>query len=145
MSGRYRVNNWEQQLLIAARARVGEPFAWGTSDCAALVRWAMTLMWGEELWPDLPTWSSVAEAARVVRDHGTVAQLLAVQGYRRVERWHVQTGDIVVDPEAFGGLGSAGIVLNGTHLLSTEEDVGVTIERLEHEWPTGVEIWGWRG
>lgn len=140
-----RAPNWEATLLDAAGRRVGEPFVWGTSDCAALVRWAMAIIWGQDLWPEVAHWTTEREAIAAGRAHGTVAQMLAARGYQPVERWYAQTGDVVVEPEAFDGLGNAGVVLMGTHLLMTDATAGVTLERLRPDWPRGVQMWGWRG
>lgn len=86
-----RLRNWDTELNKWAERMQGQPFVWGLSDCASLVRDACHLMYGREIF-DLPWWKTQDEMVEAVRD-GVTAILETIA--TPVGRRFVQTGDIV--------------------------------------------------
>jgi hypothetical protein len=66
-----RKPNWDNELSRFARRVVGEPYVWGRTDCATIVRYALRVIYGDQLelyWPE--QWTGRIEAARAFHDMG---------------------------------------------------------------------------
>jgi len=120
-----RVDFWDRQLTLWARDQVGKPFSWGSTDCAALVRAALHVMYGREMLPDLPTWSTLTEAITVLQAH-PVPDMLQQLGARVVAPNFERAGDILLwkDPD-HDQLPALGIRFS-FNLLITDPAHGVT-------------------
>lgn len=112
-------------LIPWAEARCGEPFRWGETDCAMIVRRACTKMGGCDPF-SLPGWKSKRKALRVFAECGGMATALAGVA-RRVGRGFAQTGDIAL-LEDETALGNSLMVVIEDKVLVSQPETGVTLE-----------------
>lgn len=77
----------------------GSSFEWGKTDCASLTRAALAQMFGVEVFPSLPQWSTAREALTVLHEHGTVGSILEKAGAICTTRAYLRAGDIIVTQE----------------------------------------------
>jgi hypothetical protein len=90
-----RVRDWPERLaaLFAARERV--PFTWGQHDCCLFAADAVLAVTGHDLAADLRgTYSTAAEAARVLAGLGGVAGIAIARAGRVVPTALAQPGDV---------------------------------------------------
>lgn len=125
---RARDRNWSAALMLWANGVQGAAFAWGETDCCALVRAALHAMYGAELVPQVPRWGSEEEARRVWATWD-LREILRELGAERVPVAHRQGGDVLcwtpaVDTGPWPGIG---IALPTGQVLMTERDFGVLI------------------
>ena len=60
-----RTLSWRRELVAWAREVRGLPYIWGKTDCAALIRDALRIQFGTDLFGNLPTWTTVRQAQEV--------------------------------------------------------------------------------
>lgn len=123
-----RQRDWRAQLHRWARQQLGAPFVWGETDCASLARQALTVMFGEDLLPELPRWSTAREAVAVLAQHGAGVGLLVALGAQEVSLSFIRAGDIVVTEEVEETVGHAAYMVCLDRLqciTSTTDGVGV--------------------
>jgi len=60
-----RQRYWRRELVEWAASVKDQPYVWGETDCIALVRRALQIQFGEDLFPVLPMWSSPQDALRM--------------------------------------------------------------------------------
>jgi len=126
-----RVRNWDVALILWAETVRGLPFQWGATDCGSLVRDAMEVMYGRDLWPDVPRWDTLRAAVQIQGTTGGVAAQLALLGAVEVEYGYVQQGDVILLPCAEGdSIPSVGIRVSDRWLGSEDGGV-VTLGRWE--------------
>jgi len=95
MTGRVltRQKHWRNRLIAWAKEIQGLPYEWGHTDCAALVRTALELQFGEDVLWMLPTWSSADVAKEVwasfARNGGSVGGLLTSLGAQHLLPRHM--------------------------------------------------------
>lgn len=94
-----RLRDWRRRLTTWASQQVGLPFVWGETDCASLVRSALTEMYGADVFPHLPKWTTAREALAVLQAHGSVEAILLNAGAELVTMPFIRAGDIVVLPD----------------------------------------------
>lgn len=115
MSGaRMRVPDWRTRLVRWARRQERRPFIWGQTDCGSLARAALLEMFGADVVPHIPRYSSWAEAVRasaVVHAHGGFDGILRALGGQIVPLAFLRTGDIVVRPEATEDVGGHSLLV----------------------------------
>lgn len=93
-----RVRNWDVALVAWANAQAGEPYRWGATDCASLVRQAATILFGRDPWPDV-RYDTALDAARVLVARGPVSAHLEAIGARPVAPRFAQSGDVLILPD----------------------------------------------
>jgi len=128
-----RVRNWDVALAMRARALVGRPFEWGSTDCGTLCRETLDALYGPGTGEALlgPPWTS-PRAAQVAADRleTWVAELRA-GGARIVGRLYASAGDIVIraghDEEDFPRLA----VVIGPRVLHVTREHGVLVGPVE--------------
>ena len=121
-----RVRNWRTRLIAWSTAQVGRPFVWGETDCAALVRAALTECFDRDVVPEVPSWHSKKEALRVLRAHDPVKTLEAL-GATRTTIGFARGGDIVsmrAEADEVGGV-ALGVWVDGFCLVPSVKH-GVT-------------------
>ena len=104
-----RLRTWDVDLQTWAGSLIGEPFRWGTTDCASIVIEAQRIMYGVDVF-NLPKWKSKAKALRT---------LVGVKGMRsglrrcadQVGRGFLQMGDIVLVKNGCDELETDGLML----------------------------------
>jgi cell wall-associated NlpC family hydrolase len=120
-----RIHNWDVYLAMWATDLLGQPFVWGETDCASLVRAAMQVMYGEDRWPDTPRYTDAAGALRVSEEHGTVKDHVLALGATKHVITFTQAGDIVIAPKTAEEHFDATAIAIADKLLMTEEGRGV--------------------
>lgn len=121
-----RDRNWNAALMLWANGVHHAPFAWGETDCCALVRAALHAMYGAEVVPQIPRWGSAAEAERVWGTWDLRAVLLEL-GAERLTPAFRQAGDVLcwTPAEATGPWPGIGIALPTGQVLATSPEDGV--------------------
>lgn len=92
-----------------AATQRGRPRIWGETDCGALARAALTEMFGEDVFPALPHWTSPRAALAVLEMIGSVEQLLQAAGAVPTTLPFLRAGDIVIIPDEEERVGRAGV------------------------------------
>lgn len=116
-----RCRDWRARLHAWSQTVKGQPFAWGKTDCATLVRQALFEMFGAEVVPQLPRWDSATAALRVLREYGPPGKILLDAGAELTTLPFMRAGDIVVadSPEEDSGGVGLFVVLDGTAVLGS--------------------------
>lgn len=104
--------NWAATVL-------GQPFRWGQTDCASLVRGACAVMYGEDLFPDVPCYTTQGEAMRALALTGGVRQRLRLMGATVHDLTFARAGDIVLGPGHVGEPTESAFVVLGKTMLVT--------------------------
>lgn len=104
-----RLRDWRSRLVRYADEVRRRPFAWGTTDCVALMRGGLVALFGDVADGALPRWTSQPEALRLAVEHPPSAWLRRC-GAAPVPIRFRQAGDILVtpfpdDPDHLEGLG----------------------------------------
>ena len=133
--------DWEQRLLAWADAQIGQPFAWGVTDCHALALRAFEAMHG--CFPDqIPEWSSEREALALLVSGWGPLEALPRLGAVPIPHDYWQRGDVIVEPAKGGGIAGVLVVLgDGRFLTSHPGDVVHWVERAELD--PAVSCWRW--
>lgn len=119
-----RVMNWDIALFDWARSVCGEPYVWGRTDCASLVREAHRLMYGEGRF-DVGEWTSKTGALRVSKRVGGVVGALEAAGAEDVHPGKAQQGDVLVRAaEDADGHPVCGVLI-ARRVLSSDPERGV--------------------
>jgi len=142
-----RQQHWRSALLNWAQEVRGQPYVWGKTDCAALMRTALHLQFGIDLFAALPQWHSARSAVRIwselFRDtRGGYAAILERMGATEIRgrkrgRWPM--GTILIGHEDTGLLPAFGIYVDPI-VVQSDEEHGVqwsdptTVEQLESAW-----------
>ena len=143
----YRQRDWCSALLGWAKEIRGRPYVWGDTDCGALVRTALHLQCGVDVFAGLPGWVTARQAAhvwgRLCREAGGgYGKLFASMGAvevrgRKRGRWPM--GAILVGREDAGVLPAFGIYVSPI-VVQSDMDNGVqwsdptTADALESAW-----------
>jgi hypothetical protein len=117
-----RQANRDAVLIRSLVARVGEPHAWGRTDCWSLAVSALSILSGRstaEITRGLPRYQTRASAIRAARAQGGIGAVLARWGLLAVPRTHEQVGDLVVTSGV--GLDAACVVLGPGRYLGVVE------------------------
>ncbi len=93
-----RQRQWRSQLLTQLLPLVGQPFAWGVTDCASITRRALAAMFGHDV-TQLPAWNSPRELLEVRERHGAPADILRGLGAQERALTFLRVGDVVVSTE----------------------------------------------
>jgi len=117
---RERVRDWRTRLVEWAALQVGQPFAWGKTDCATLARSALRECFGEDVAPEVPTWSTKKEAMRVLKQHQPL-QILESLGAEQKSIAFARAGDIVSLPSDDAGELALGVWIDGACLVSSKK------------------------
>ena len=94
-----RVPNWDNCLVEWAAVQVGRPFAWGTADCATLLREGLVVMYGQDHLPPVAGYMNLLAARRRLEAVGGVAHQLMLLGAVSYPAEFSQTGDVLIIPE----------------------------------------------
>lgn len=118
-----RIHNWDVCLVRFAQFVEGRDFQWGRTDCASLVRQALTEILGTDPWRGaLGTWSTKTGALRVFK-RTKPQRVLRSTGAVRVGTLFATAGDVALGPggDARGLLGLAMVLPSNKVLTSTPE------------------------
>lgn len=119
-----RLRTWDVELEQWAAGMIGEPFAWGRTDCASLVIKGQRIIYGVDVF-HTPAWKSKAKALRTLVD---------VKGFRavlkryanQVGRRFLQAGDIVLVGKGCSELQTDGLlIVIRDYALASSPDLGV--------------------
>lgn len=118
------VRNYDIELVIWGKALIGQPFVWGKTDCGTIVRRAMKIVFGKDVFRGkVRSYRSGVEAMRVMQGVGGIAGALVNAGFIRQKgrKWH--TGDIIVEPgdDRQNRPEGAGVVIRRSVLISHHE------------------------
>jgi hypothetical protein len=124
--------DWEERLHAYANEKAGKSFRWGSTDCGALVRGAMSAVYpGKPLGAFLSYRGKDAAEKTLEAIGGTTARL-EESGAVGVNVGFVQCGDILILPGHDGhGMPRMGVMLNGGKVLTSLPGHGVYIGALE--------------
>ena len=78
-----RQRYWRRELVEWAACVKDQSYRWGETDCLALVREALHVQFGEDLFPAIPHWFGPAGALRMwvaLREHGGYKALFTSLG-----------------------------------------------------------------
>ena len=139
-----RQQQWRPALLAWAAEVRGQPFVWGTTDCAALVRTALHLQFGMDVFARLPRWATAYQAARAwdAFCSGGYAATFEQMGAREIRgrrrgRWPM--GSILIGREDVGRLPAFGVYVQPV-VVQSDQEHGVqwsdptTADALESAW-----------
>lgn len=117
--------DWRTQLARWAQAQPGRPFVWGETDCAALVRQGLELVFGHDLWPETPYWHSAREAKKTHKTTGGMVAALQRLGAQQTTVNFARSGDVVAFPEPEEKVGGTalGLWVDDRCLLSSDRGV----------------------
>ena len=125
-----RVRTWDVDLEQWAAQLLGEPFAWGVTDCATLAIKSQRILYGVDVFR-LPTWKSKAKALRTLTDVTSIRAVLKAHA-RRVGRNFLQAGDLVLVGKGCAELETDGLmIVVRDYALATSPASGVTAVPLE--------------
>lgn len=113
-----RVINWDGKLALWAYAQNGKPFSWGNTDCGTMIREAAQVMYGKNLWPEVPQYHTAQSAAFVLRKRGLPERHLRARGAMEIARGFWTDGDVVISREiADGDIAPAHMIVIRNKLL----------------------------
>jgi len=122
-----RQRYWRGDLVAWAADVRYQPYVWGETDCVALIRAALKVQFGVDLFPTISQWTSAKTAlrvwARVLKDGGFEAMFTAL-GAKRLEprlRGCWPMGTILAATEDVGGLPAFGVVVEPITVQSDQE------------------------
>lgn len=130
-----KAKNWRPRGIKWSQTRVGEDFFWGTTDCGTLVRRLCGVVYMEDIFPDVPEYSSLREAKEVWDNVGTTEDILMDIGCMKVDVNHLRTLDIVVMEDEFDFRAASIFVRSG--LLISSVDYGVDVLKRK-DWPEDI-------
>lgn len=122
-----RIRNWDVALITWATSVIGQPFKWGQTDCASLVRTACEVMYAADLFPDVGRYDTHAGAMRALAYTGGVRQSLRLVGATIQDVKYAQTGDIVLGPGHAGEPTESAFVVIGKVMLVTNMGMRVDL------------------
>jgi len=103
-----RAMTWDTNLVLYVDSIVGQPFEWGRTDCATIVREALRSMYGKDML-GIGTWTTKTGATRMLKKIGSYNDALAGAGAHEVPIRFRQRGDVAILPggdcDGFPGLG----------------------------------------
>ena len=132
--------NADVRLLEFMHAEMGRPYLWGDTDCGSLVRRATAVVYGADLFDDVPAWTDRDGAEQAQQATGGVRALMLAMGARMLPLAYAQTGDVVVGPTE-DGFPFAGVVID-RRVFTASPDAGVFAHALA-ECPPGAELLRW--
>lgn len=91
-----RARNWRAHLHAWSASVLGQPFAWGRTDCGTLARDALAVMFGQDVVPFVPRWHSAREAVAVLQAYGSVPEILARLGAPQTTLSFMRAGDLIL-------------------------------------------------
>lgn len=138
--------DWDVRLVRLQDDVLGEPFRWGETDCASIVRRALAAMYpeGEVPLPSAPPeYEDRRGAGRAYVESGGVAAMLEAGGAERVDLNFARQGDVLVGLAEQGGFPGGAVVVEEHFLVASEEEgvVRRPLRALRLEEPDDVEVW----
>lgn len=125
-----RVRNWDLALLEWRRSVLGEPFAWGETDCGSLVRGAARALYDRDPFEGVRSYRSRFGALRAHVETGGLEPALRAAGAEEVGLGFARQGDVMIEPPADGRpMGGAGVVV-GSEVVVCPEGEAVTTTSL---------------
>jgi len=106
---------WDADLVIYVKSVIDEPFEWGRTDCATLVRHALKAMYGKDVLRGVGSWRTLAEARRAVKRIGPYETFFKSKGCEEWSPAYRQRGDVAILPSGGDrdGLPGLGVVVRG--------------------------------
>lgn len=89
-----RARDWQDRLDALIRARAAAPFAWGVNDCCTFACDAVVAITGNDPATGLRDHRTAAEAAAVLKAHGSVAALADARLGPPIHPGLAQVGDV---------------------------------------------------
>lgn len=120
------------------------PFIWGRSDCATLVRAALSLCFGRDVVPDVPFHRNEEQAAAIQARYGGVVRMLDDLGASIMTLPFARAGDVVAidEPEERVGGMALGVWFDRHAVMSGRDGVlWVTAEELAPRAPVLYSLW----
>ena len=125
-----RPRNWDVALAQWARSVVGQPFVWGETDCVWLVRAALRTIYGRDVLPATPSWSTLRGAKRAAAVT-TIGAALEGVGAVVVPFVSAQAGDVLMLGRETSGFDGVGVVLDEQVLLANPDRGVYAVRRTE--------------
>ena len=119
-----RVRNWNVALADWAQAQIGQPFAWGETDCGTLVRKGLELVFGQPVLEGVPAYSSETEAALAMQELGSAGAYFERLGLELVDAPRGRSSDIVVRPGRDDNIPRLGLLVSPTAVLTSDPVYG---------------------
>ncbi len=126
------VENWDSRLVELAREVVGEPFEWGVTDCASLVRRALKVMYGRDVWKGhVGEWKTLRGAVGV-NGRTDRQEALRSSGAVEVAKSYAWSGDVALgaSEDDHGMLQVAVLLPTRKAMTSTPRDGVVIVDKL---------------
>lgn len=122
------IENWDSRLVEFAREVVGQEFAWGTTDCASLVRRALEIVYGRDVWKDhVGTWKT-KRGALGVSGRTDYEDALRASGATEVGIHYAWSSDVALGPsEDDHGMIQVAILLPTRKAMTSMPETGVVI------------------
>lgn len=136
-----RHKDWEALLAEWAHEVRGQPFEWGRTDCASLMREGLRRISGVDPVPEM-SWGSLKTGQRILKSKG-LEERIAEAGGVLVEEGpaFAQGGDILFVPEGLEfGLPAMCLNVGGLWLGSTQDD-GVYLTPLLEPLPAAARLY----
>ena len=119
-----RLRTWDVDLEIWASQTIGEPFAWGRTDCVSLVIKGQRIIYGIDVFHG-PAYKSKAKALRTLVNVKSLRSVLKSYA-SQVGRRFLQAGDIVLVGKGCSELETDGLILViRDYALTTSPTAGV--------------------
>lgn len=129
-----RIQDWQTALETLVRQRWVVPFTWGQQDCCLFAADCVLAATGKDVAEDVRgAYSSEAGAARLLRQHGGVAQLAEKRLGQGIAPLFMQVGDVGLVHVAGRDMLA---VCFGAHLLAPGPEglVTVPLEQAQQAW-----------
>ena len=124
-----RVDNWEIRLIEFAYTVQHEPFVWGETDCASIVRRGVEIMLEKSPITNklVPKWTSLKTALN--RYNNTdISNMFEATGARLIHKSYMSNGDIILSKLLDGdSLPMLSLALPGGKILVSTMETGVQI------------------
>jgi hypothetical protein len=123
-----RVENWDRRLVEFVRLMNGQPFEWGRTDCATLVRRGLKTEFGEDVWKGhVGTWKT-KRGALGVSGRTDYEDALRASGATEVGIHYAWSGDVALaSREDDHGMFSTGLLVPTRKVLTSTPETGVVL------------------
>ena len=121
---RRRILNWDNALVRWSKRMRGQPFKWGHTDCCAIARQAMDLIFEEPIIWIASEWNDKASALRGLKEKGGIRKFLIGLGAEVHPMAFSHAGDIAVFPYEEYVEGCA-VIIRQNYALGADPSEGV--------------------
>lgn len=127
-----RLHNWDTWLVEFAIKMIGQPFKWGQTDCATLVRNGLRSIYGRDVWRGHVGIWTARRGALIVSNRTKPKMALRASGAVETHTKHAWSGDVALGPsmDAHGMFQLSLLIPNRKALTSTPETGVIVVDTL---------------